>query len=254
MLISIFRSNRRFWLGQALCLTVALLCLLFGSGWGLSLGVYLSLAMLLSIFLPKTLSWLFLSPVLTLALSATNNGVFWVVLSAYAVILVVYGIHKFLAVMEGKRLVNVHSQQLSYVTSGQLFFSQGAFQEAKLSREEEDFVKKDLQERYQVFIELRRQDIGTWVKNYSYQLAVIQAIFRELTDSPRQILSMDDFLYRHFKDFAENVNRLVTMEAKTPKNEEQILQLAEKLGQMQATFEADFIKVTEDERQLLREL
>lgn len=252
MLISIFRSNRRFWLGQALCLTVALLCLLFGSGWSFWLGIYLSLAMLLSIFLPQTFSWLFLSPILTLVFGAKNTG--GVILGAYIVVLVVYGIHKFLAIMEGKRLVNVHSQQLSYVTSGQLFFNQGAFQEAKLSKEEEDFVKKDLQKRYQVFIEIRHQDVSDRVKNYSYQLAVIQAIFRELTDSPRQILSMDDFLYRHFKDFAENVNRLVAMEAKTPKNEEQILQLAEKLEQMQATFEADFIRVTEDERQLLREL
>ena len=91
---------------------------------------------------------------------------------------------------------------------------------------------------------------------YDKDLTMIHAIFNELIDSPRMLLKMNDFLYSHLKDYVDKVKAIVDLDDNVVESDEdkQLVENAkEQLATISHQFRDDFIQVTEDERDALKE-
>ena len=94
------------------------------------------------------------------------------------------------------------------------------------------------------------------VDSYDKDLTMIHAIFNELIDSPRMLLKMNDFLYSHLKDYVDKVKAIVDLDDNVVESDEdkQLVENAkEQLATISHQFRDDFVQVTEDERDALKE-
>ena len=126
------------------------------------------------------------------------------------------------------------------------------------SNDELSFFKTEIREYYKdyQYLESVKIIMEHKLESYDKDLTVIHAIFNELIDSPRMLLKMNDFLYSHLKDYVDKVKAIVNLDDNVVESDED-QQLVENAKNQLATishqFRDDFIQVTEDERDALKE-
>ena len=156
------------------------------------------------------------------------------------------------------RKLRKYSGIVNSLSDDKLHFNEEKLRESKLSTEELSFFKSEMRKYYKSYQYLQsvKDLMEHQVDSYDKDLTMIHAIFNELIDSPRMLLKMNDFLYSHLKDYVDKVKAIVDLDDNVVEsNEDQ--QLVENAKNQLATishqFRDDFIQVTEDERDALKE-
>ena len=120
------------------------------------------------------------------------------------------------------------------------------------------FFKSEIRKYYKDYRYLQSvQDLMEHnIDSYDKDLTMIHAIFNELIDSPRMLLKMNDFLYSHLRDYVDKVKAIVDLEdnlVESEEDEELVENAKRQLAEISQQFRNDFIQVTEDERDALKE-
>ncbi|MDO4455090.1 MAG: 5-bromo-4-chloroindolyl phosphate hydrolysis family protein [Ligilactobacillus agilis] len=180
----------------------------------------------------------------------TNGIIIFVTLLSYPLGILV---KRFVEHHEAKEL----GREMSYLSDNQLFFDEQVLIESGLTASEQAFVKKDLKTRYRKYLYLKSQRLDQMVPNYNQTLQLINAIFRELTETPRLMLTMQSFLYDHLDEYTKLVKSVRSLQdnlIQTEEDQELIKKATQKLTAMQEDFKQDFVQVTQDERVALKNL
>lgn len=152
-----------------------------------------------------------------------------------------------------------YAKELSYLSDNQIFFDDQQMKESKLSEDEIKFFKADVNKRYHNYLYLRSVagKMAQIVPNYERSIELIQGIFREMAATPRLMLEMDDFLYKHLDEYTRIARSVMNLQDNLIKEEgdDQLVAAAgKKLVAMEKDFAADYKKVTDNEREALRNL
>lgn len=152
-----------------------------------------------------------------------------------------------------------YAKELGYLSDNQIFYDTQSIKESQLSEDEIKFFKTDVNKRYQKYLYLRSVsgEMEKLVPNYARSIQLIQGIFRELAETPKLMLELDDFLYKHLDEYTQITRNIINLQENLVKEKEdkQLIENAsKKLTAMEADFVKDYKMVTEDERQALREL
>ncbi len=144
------------------------------------------------------------------------------------------------------------------LSDDKLHFNEEKLRESKLSTEELSFFKGEMRKYYKSYQYLQsvKDLMEHKVDSYDKDLTIIHAIFNELIDSPRMLLKMNDFLYSHLKDYVDKVKAIVDLDDNVVESDEdkQLVENAkDQLATISHQFRDDFIQVTEDERDALKE-
>ena len=147
---------------------------------------------------------------------------------------------------------------INSLSDDKLHFNEEKLRESKLSNEELSFFKSEMRKYYKSYQYLQsvKDLMEHKVDSYDKDLTMIHAIFNELIDSPRMLLKMNDFLYSHLKDYVDKVKAIVDLDDNVVESDEdkQLVENAkEQLATISHQFRDDFIQVTEDERDALKE-
>ena len=156
------------------------------------------------------------------------------------------------------RQLQKYPEIVNSLSDDKLYFNEEKLRKSKLSTEELSFFKNEMRKYYKSYQYLQsvKDLMEHKVDSYDKDLTMIHAIFNELIDSPRMLLKMNDFLYSHLKDYVDKVKAIVDLDDNVVESDED-KQLVEKAKDQLATishqFRDDFIQVTEDERDALKE-
>lgn len=156
------------------------------------------------------------------------------------------------------RQLGKYSEIVNVFSNDKLHFNEEKLRASHLSNDELSFFKTEIREYYKdyQYLESVKIIMEHKLESYDKDLTVIHAIFNELIDSPRMLLKMNDFLYSHLKDYVDKVKAIVNLDDNVVESDED-QQLVENAKNQLATishqFRDDFIQVTEDERDALKE-
>ena len=167
---------------------------------------------------------------------------FMLMVMLFIIGVIIGGIHRGVML----RQLQKYPEIVNGLSDDKLHFNEEKLRESKLSNEELSFFKSEMRKYY---------------KSYQYlqsvkDLTMIHAIFNELIDSPRMLLKMNDFLYSHLKDYVDKVKAIVDLDDNVVESDEdkQLVENAkEQLATISHQFRDDFVQVTEDERDALKE-
>ena len=156
------------------------------------------------------------------------------------------------------RKLGKYSGIVNSLSDDKFHFNEEKLRESKLSTEELSFFKSEMRKYYKSYQYLQsvKDLMEHKVDSYDKDLTMIHAIFNELIDSPRMLLKMNDFLYSHLKDYVDKVKAIVDLDDNVVESDEdkQLVENAkEQLATISHQFRDDFIQVTEDERDALKE-
>ena len=167
---------------------------------------------------------------------------FMLMVMLFIIGVIIGGIHRGVML----RQLQKYPEIVNSLSDDKLHFNEEKLRESNLSNEELSFFKSEMRKYY---------------KSYQYlqsvkDLTMIHAIFNELIDSPRMLLKMNDFLYSHLKDYVDKVKAIVDLDDNVVESDEdkQLVENAkEQLATISHQFRDDFVQVTEDERDALKE-
>lgn len=156
------------------------------------------------------------------------------------------------------RKILKYPEIVNSLSDDKLHFNEEKLRESKLSAEELSFFKNEMRKYYKNYQYLQsvKDLMEHKVDSYDKDLTMIHAIFNELIDSPRMLLKMNDFLYSHLKDYVDKVKAIVDLDDNVVESDEdkQLIENAKnQLATISHQFRDDFIQVTEDERDALKE-
>ena len=160
------------------------------------------------------------------------------------------------AVMAQK--LSKYPEIVNSLSDDKLHFNEEKLRESKLSTEELSFFKSEMRKYYKSYQYLQsvKDLMEHKVDSYDKDLTMIHAIFNELIDSPRMLLKMNEFLYSYLKDYVDKVKAIVDLDDNVVESDEdkQLVENAkEQLATISNQFRDDFIQVTEDELDALKE-
>ena len=212
-------------------------------------------------------SYMIVGPILTIistmmvfGLQIVKEGDGFLILTFMLIIfiLIIGGTIFFIRRLVMIRKLRKYSGIVNSLSDDKLHFNEEKLRESKLSTEELSFFKSEMRKYYKSYQYLQsvKDLMEHQVDSYDKDLTMIHAIFNELIDSPRMLLKMNDFLYSHLKDYVDKVKAIVDLDDNVVESDED-KQLVENAKNQLATishqFRDDFIQVTEDERDALKE-
>ncbi|MFD0896531.1 5-bromo-4-chloroindolyl phosphate hydrolysis family protein [Loigolactobacillus binensis] len=233
-----------------------------------SLQFYFLTILILQLFFNGRRAWLLYAPLLTLVAiplnilaSGTADARIYSELNILSMLglLLLGGLSEVIIKLVQQRQVKTYAPQINQASDeGQLFFSDAALHAAGLSDPESNFFKKQVRKHYQqvqLLADLQPQ-AQVLIPNFNADLALIQQLFRELVNAPQQMLKIDDFLYQHLPDYVNLVDGLLNMannSVQTAADKAMLAATKEKLATFHELFAADYLLVTETERQHLQQ-
>ena len=179
---------------------------------------------------------------------------FMLMVMLFIIGVIIGGIHRGVML----RQLQKYPEIVNSLSDDKLHFNEEKLRESKLSNEELSFFKSEMRKYYKSYQYLQsvKDLMEHKVDSYDKDLTMIHAIFNELIDSPRMLLKMNDFLYSHLKDYVDKVKAIVDLDDNVVESDEdkQLVENAkEQLATISHQFRDDFIQVTEDERDALKE-
>lgn len=157
-----------------------------------------------------------------------------------------------------RRQIKKYSDIINSLSESELHFNAEKLKASNLSTEDLAFFKSEIRKYYKNYRYLQsvKDLMEHKVDSYDKDLTMIHAIFNELIDSPRMLLKMNDFLYSHLKDYVDKVKAIVDLEdnlVESDEDKELVENAKQQLAEISQQFRNDFIQVTEDERDALKE-
>lgn len=157
-----------------------------------------------------------------------------------------------------RKQIQKYSDIINSLSENELHFNAEKLKASNLSTEDLAFFKSEIRKYYKNYRYLQsvKDLMEHKIDSYDKDLTMIHAIFNELIDSPRMLLKMNNFLYSHLKDYVDKVKAIVDLEDNIVESDEdkELVENAKKqLAEISQQFRDDFIQVTEDERDALKE-
>ena len=244
---------------------VLFILLFLTSSEGNFLPVYMFAVLINLIFFSIFQSYFLIAPILTILVALVtcfqeivenrNYQQSLLMIVSLLVIGVVIAVIKYFVQL---RQLGKYSEIVNGFSNDKLHFNEEKLRASHLSTDELSFFKTEMRKYYKdyQYLESVKIIMEHELESYDKDLAVIHAIFNELIDSPRMLLKMNDFLYSHLKDYVDKVKAIVDLDDNVVESDEdkQLVENAkEQLATISHQFRDDFIQVTEDERDALKE-
>ena len=244
---------------------VLFILLFLTSSEGNFLPVYMFAVLISLIFFSIFQSYFLIAPILTILVALVtcfqeivenrNYQQSLLMIVSLLVIGVVIAVIKYFVQL---RQLGKYSEIVNGFSNDKLHFNEEKLRASHLSTDELSFFKTEMRKYYKdyQYLESVKIIMEHELESYDKDLAVIHAIFNELIDSPRMLLKMNDFLYSHLKDYVDKVKAIVDLDDNVVESDEdkQLVENAkEQLATISHQFRDDFIQVTEDERDALKE-
>ena len=137
-------------------------------------------------------------------------------------------------------------------------FNENILKNSQLSEAELKFFKQDIEKHYKTYKIISEYSYDEKrFPEYAELLLLVKTIFREITETPRNMLEAKDFLYVHLPELKQasvRVSKLSRKSRLTKKDEAQLAMIERELEYLQLAFRQDYLLVTQDERQRLRKI
>ena len=249
-------------------IAVALVLWALSFVWGIGgelFSVYMTIVMGSLLFFNTFESYMIIAPGLTILSTLIlfgkhllDNDFLLLTFSMIVLTFIIGGIAVVIRRVVMAHRLSKYPEIVNSLSDGKLYFNEEKLRESKLSTEELSFFKSEMRKYYKSYQYLQsvKDLMEHQVDSYDKDLTMIHAIFNELIDSPRMLLKMNDFLYSHLKDYVDKVKAIADLDDNVVESDED-KQLVENAKNQLATishqFRNDFIQVTEDERDALKE-
>ena len=236
--------------------------------WGIGgelFSVYMTIVVNSLLFFNTFESYLIIAPGLTIVSTLIlfgkhllDNDFLMLTFSMMVLTLIIGGIAVVIRRIVMAQKISKYPEIVNSLSDDKLHFNEEKLRESKLSTEELSFFKSEMRKYYKSYQYLQsvKDLMEHKVDSYDKDLTMIHAIFNELIDSPRMLLKMNDFLYSHLKDYVDKVKAIVDLDDNVVESDEdkQLVENAkDQLATISHQFRDDFIQVTEDERDALKE-
>ena len=244
---------------------VLFILLFLTSSEGNFLPIYMFAVLISLIFFSIFQSYFLIAPVLTILVALVTcfqeiveNRNYQQSLLMIIILLVIGVVIAVIKYFVQLRQLGKYSEIVNGFSNDKLHFNEEKLRASHLSTDELSFFKTEMRKYYKdyQYLESVKIIMEHELESYDKDLAVIHAIFNELIDSPRMLLKMNDFLYSHLKDYVDKVKAIVDLDDNVVESDEdkQLVESAkDQLAIISNQFRDDFIQVTEDERDALKE-
>lgn len=245
-------------------MAVALVLWALSFVWGIGgelFSVYMTIVVSSLLFFNTFESYLIIAPGLTIVSTLIlfgkhllDNDFLMLTFSMMVFTLLIGGIAVVIRRVVMAQKILKYPEIVNSLSDDKLHFNEEKLRESKLST----FFKGEMRKYYKSYQYLQsvKDLMEHKVDSYDKDLTMIHAIFNELIDSPRMLLKMNDFLYSHLKDYVDKVKAIVDLDDNVVESDEdkQLVENAkDQLATISHQFRDDFIQVTEDERDALKE-
>lgn len=236
--------------------------------WGISgelFSIYMTIVVGSLLFFNTFESYMIIAPGLTIVSTLVlfgknllNNDFLLLTFSMIVLTFIIGGIAVVIRRVVMAQKLSKYPEIVNSLSDDKLHFNEEKLRESKLSTEELSFFKSEMRKYYKSYQYLQsvKDLMEHKVDSYDKDLTMIHVIFNELIDSPRMLLKMNDFLYSHLKDYVDKVKAIVDLDDNVVESDEdkQLVENAkDQLATISSQFRDDFIQVTEDERDALKE-
>lgn len=157
-------------------------------------------------------------------------------------------------------VISLHSKKYraEKMYSKELVFNENILKNSQLSEAELKFFKQDIEKHYKTYKIISEYSYDEKrFPEYAELLLLVKTIFREITETPRNMLEAKDFLYVHLPELKQasvRVSKLSRKSRLTKKDEAELAMIERELEYLQLAFRQDYLLVTQDERQRLRKI
>ena len=164
---------------------------------------------------------------------------FMLMVMLFIIGVIIGGIHRGVML----RQLQKYPEIVNSLSDDKLHFNEEKLRESKLSNEELSFFKSEMRKYYKSYQYLQsvKDLMEHKVDSYDKDLTMIHAIFNELIDSPRMLLKIKAIV-----DLDDNV-------VESDEDKQLVENAKEQLATISHQFRDDFVQVTEDERDALKE-
>lgn len=181
-------------------------------------------------------------------------GVFSSIVIALALGAVVW----YISTKEKEKILQKYYREIEKMYSKELVFNENILKNSQLSEAELKFFKQDIEKHYKTYKIISEYSYDEKrFPEYAELLLLVKTIFREITETPRNMLEAKDFLYVHLPELKQasvRVSKLSRKSRLTKKDEAQLAMIERELEYLQLAFRQDYLLVTQDERQRLRKI